>query len=180
MAALCRTRACTSESHFLRLFFFSRQCRGAGTENGSGSESSEFTECRTHAGGFASALERQSELQHKQELGRKRVRRRCCARDAAGGKGVGRNPAWVGAALSRAGPDLCGGAGVWKERGFGGVGLRYWAGPGVGIGTRIGGAFWPTGRLELGTGLLFFLLLFFCAVFTYEPASSTLFCSCLP
>ncbi|XP_024434110.2 small ribosomal subunit protein bS1m [Desmodus rotundus] len=72
MAALCRTRACTSESHFLRLFFFSRQCRGAGTENGSGSESSEFTECRTHAGGFASALERQSELQHQQELGRKR------------------------------------------------------------------------------------------------------------
>ena len=128
MAALCRTRACTSESHFLRLFFFSRQCRGAGTENGSGSESSEFTECRTHAGGFASALERQSELQHKQELGRKRVRRRCCARDAAGGQGVGRNPAWVGAALSRAGPDLSGGAGSLEGAGLWGGGAEILGG----------------------------------------------------
>ncbi|KAM5314566.1 small ribosomal subunit protein bS1m-like isoform 1-T1 [Glossophaga mutica] len=69
MAALCRTRAWTPESHFLRVFLFSRPRRGAGTESDSGSESSEFTERRTRPGGFASALERQSELQRKQELG---------------------------------------------------------------------------------------------------------------
>ncbi|XP_053517161.1 tumor protein D52 isoform X5 [Artibeus jamaicensis] len=62
MAALCRTRALTSESHFLRVFLFSRPCREAGTVTDSGSESSEFTECRTRPRGFASALERQSAL----------------------------------------------------------------------------------------------------------------------
>ncbi|XDA79636.1 hypothetical protein R6Z07F_009646 [Ovis aries] len=72
MAALCRTRAVTAESHFLRAFLFSRSCRGAGTESGSGSESSDSTEPRPRPGGFASALERLSELQRKAELGRTR------------------------------------------------------------------------------------------------------------
>ncbi|KAB0371931.1 hypothetical protein FD755_016869 [Muntiacus reevesi] len=72
MAALCRTRAVTAESHFLRVFLFSRSCRGASTESGSGSESSDSTEPRPRSGGFASALERLSELQRKAELGRTR------------------------------------------------------------------------------------------------------------
>ncbi|XP_028373900.1 28S ribosomal protein S28, mitochondrial [Phyllostomus discolor] len=72
MAAMCRTRALTSESHFLRVFLFSWPSRGVGTESHFGSESFEFTECRTRPGGFASALERLSELQHKQEPGRTR------------------------------------------------------------------------------------------------------------
>nr|XP_031297293.1 28S ribosomal protein S28, mitochondrial isoform X2 [Camelus dromedarius] len=72
MAALCRTRAVSAESHFLRVFLFSRPCRGAGTESGSGGESSDSTEPRTRPGGFASALERHSELQRKAELGRLR------------------------------------------------------------------------------------------------------------
>ncbi|XP_064336967.1 tumor protein D52 isoform X5 [Camelus dromedarius] len=73
MAALCRTRAVSAESHFLRVFLFSRPCRGAGTESGSGGESSDSTEPRTRPGGFASALERHSELQRKAELGRLRM-----------------------------------------------------------------------------------------------------------
>lgn len=72
MAALCRTRAVTAKSHFLRVFFFSRPCRGTGTESGSGSESSESTEPKQRPGGFASALERHSELQQKAEFGRMR------------------------------------------------------------------------------------------------------------
>ncbi|XP_016071581.1 PREDICTED: 28S ribosomal protein S28, mitochondrial [Miniopterus natalensis] len=71
MAALCRTRAWPAESPFLRVFLFPRPCRGAGTESGSGSESSGSTEPRPRTGGFASALERHSELQRKAELGRK-------------------------------------------------------------------------------------------------------------
>lgn len=70
MAALCRTRAVAAESHFLRAFLFSRPCRGSGTESGSGSESAGSTESGTRPGGFASALERHSELQRKAELGR--------------------------------------------------------------------------------------------------------------
>ncbi|XP_032982445.1 28S ribosomal protein S28, mitochondrial isoform X2 [Rhinolophus ferrumequinum] len=72
MAALCRTRAMTAESHFLRVFLVSRPCRGAGTESGSGSESAESTASGTRPGGFASALERHSDLQRKAELGRMR------------------------------------------------------------------------------------------------------------
>lgn len=72
MAALCRTRALTAESHFLRVFLVSRPCRGAGTESGSGSESAEPTESGSRPGGFASALERHSDLQRKAELGRMR------------------------------------------------------------------------------------------------------------
>ncbi|XP_039697858.1 hairy/enhancer-of-split related with YRPW motif protein 1 isoform X1 [Pteropus medius] len=70
MAALCRTRAAAAESHLLRPFLFARPRRGAGTESGSGSESPESAEPRTRPGGFASALERHSELQRKAGLGR--------------------------------------------------------------------------------------------------------------
>ncbi|XP_011792537.1 PREDICTED: 28S ribosomal protein S28, mitochondrial isoform X1 [Colobus angolensis palliatus] len=70
MAALCRTRAVAAESHFLRVFLFSRPFRGVGTEGGSESGSSTATEPKTRLGGFASALERQSELLQKVEPGR--------------------------------------------------------------------------------------------------------------
>ncbi|XP_058384912.1 tumor protein D52 isoform X1 [Diceros bicornis minor] len=72
MAALYGPRAVTAERLFLRAFLFSRPCRGAGTESGSGSESSDSTEPTTRSGGFASALQRHSELQRKAELGRLR------------------------------------------------------------------------------------------------------------
>nr|XP_030695025.1 28S ribosomal protein S28, mitochondrial isoform X1 [Globicephala melas] len=72
MAALCRTRAVTADSHFLRVLLFFRPCRDAGTESGSGSESSDSTEPRPRLGGFASSLKRHSELQRKAELGRLR------------------------------------------------------------------------------------------------------------
>ncbi|XP_061027347.1 small ribosomal subunit protein bS1m isoform X1 [Eubalaena glacialis] len=72
MAALCRTRAVTADSHFLRVFLFFRPCRDAGTESGSGSESSDSTEPRPRLGGFANSLKRHSELQRKAELGRMR------------------------------------------------------------------------------------------------------------
>ncbi|XP_027431835.1 28S ribosomal protein S28, mitochondrial isoform X2 [Zalophus californianus] len=71
MAALCRTRAVTVESHLLRVFLFSRPCRGSGTESSSGSESSDSTEPKMRQGGFASALERHSKLSRKAELGLK-------------------------------------------------------------------------------------------------------------
>nr|XP_025726545.1 28S ribosomal protein S28, mitochondrial isoform X2 [Callorhinus ursinus] len=71
MAALCRTRAVTAESHLLRVFLFSRPCRGSGTESSSGSESSDSTEPKMRQGGFASALERHSKLSRKAELGQK-------------------------------------------------------------------------------------------------------------
>ncbi|XP_026945589.1 small ribosomal subunit protein bS1m isoform X4 [Sagmatias obliquidens] len=72
MATLCRTRAVTADSHFLRVLLFFRPCRDAGTESGSGSESSDSTEPRPRLGGFASSLKRHSELQRKAELGRMR------------------------------------------------------------------------------------------------------------
>ncbi|XP_014404861.1 PREDICTED: 28S ribosomal protein S28, mitochondrial [Myotis brandtii] len=62
MAALCRPRAVTAESRFLRVFLFSRPYGGSGAESGSGSQSSESTEDRARPGGFASALERHSDL----------------------------------------------------------------------------------------------------------------------
>ncbi|XP_004391833.1 PREDICTED: 28S ribosomal protein S28, mitochondrial-like [Odobenus rosmarus divergens] len=71
MAALCRTRAVTAESQLLRVFLFSRPCRGAGTESSSGSESSDSTEPKMRQGGFASALEQHSKLSRKAELGQK-------------------------------------------------------------------------------------------------------------
>ncbi|XP_036194664.1 28S ribosomal protein S28, mitochondrial isoform X2 [Myotis myotis] len=72
MAALCRPRAVTAESRFLRMFLFSRPYGGSGAESGSGSQSSESTEDRARPGGFASALERHSELQRRAELGQSR------------------------------------------------------------------------------------------------------------
>ncbi|XP_063499411.1 small ribosomal subunit protein bS1m isoform X4 [Symphalangus syndactylus] len=65
MAALCRTRAVAAESHFLRVFLFPRPFRGVGTESGSESGSSNAKEPKTRVGGFASALERHSELLQK-------------------------------------------------------------------------------------------------------------------
>ncbi|XP_055142568.1 small ribosomal subunit protein bS1m isoform X1 [Symphalangus syndactylus] len=70
MAALCRTRAVAAESHFLRVFLFPRPFRGVGTESGSESGSSNAKEPKTRVGGFASALERHSELLQKVEPGR--------------------------------------------------------------------------------------------------------------
>ncbi|PNJ54318.1 MRPS28 isoform 1 [Pongo abelii] len=66
MAALCGTRAVAAESHFLRVFLFSRPFRGVGTESGSESGSSNAKEPKTRVGGFASALERHSELLQKE------------------------------------------------------------------------------------------------------------------
>ncbi|PNJ54320.1 MRPS28 isoform 4, partial [Pongo abelii] len=59
------TRAVAAESHFLRVFLFSRPFRGVGTESGSESGSSNAKEPKTRVGGFASALERHSELLQK-------------------------------------------------------------------------------------------------------------------
>lgn len=100
MAALCRTRAVTAESHFLRAFVFSRPYRGAGTESGSGSESAGSTESGARPGGFASALERHSELQRKAELGRMRVSRGSFAGDVWAWPGVGAEPGVGGVAES--------------------------------------------------------------------------------
>ncbi|XP_039106021.1 28S ribosomal protein S28, mitochondrial isoform X1 [Hyaena hyaena] len=72
MAALCLARAAIAESRFLRVFLFSRPCRGAGTESSSGSESSDTTEPKRGPGGFANALERHSELWRKADLRQKR------------------------------------------------------------------------------------------------------------
>ncbi|XP_012518618.1 PREDICTED: 28S ribosomal protein S28, mitochondrial [Propithecus coquereli] len=73
MASLCRTRAVAAESHFLRVFLFSRPFRSTGTESGSESGSSDSKEPKTRPGGFASALERHSELQRKAEDSPKNV-----------------------------------------------------------------------------------------------------------
>nr|XP_012999602.1 28S ribosomal protein S28, mitochondrial [Cavia porcellus] len=70
MAALCGTRAVAAESRFLRVFFVSRRSRSAGIESGSESGNSDSSAPKTRPGGFASALERHSELQRKAELGR--------------------------------------------------------------------------------------------------------------
>ncbi|XP_023555371.1 28S ribosomal protein S28, mitochondrial [Octodon degus] len=70
MAALCRTSAVAVHSRCLRVFLFSRRCRSAGTESGLESGDSDSSEPKTRPGGFASALERFSELQRKAELGR--------------------------------------------------------------------------------------------------------------
>lgn len=63
MAALCRTRPMASKSHFSRVFFFSRPpCRNTGTKSESGAEDPDPTGSKSRLGGFASALERHSEL----------------------------------------------------------------------------------------------------------------------
>lgn len=141
MAALCRPRAVTAESRFLRVFLFSRPYGGSGAESGSGSQSSESTEDRARPGGFASALERHSELQRKAELGRSRVSRGSCASDVRGGAlaGWGRSPG-RGRGLAR-GVERGAGAGAglrpWAGPGMG-AGLRSWAGPGGGAGLLLG------------------------------------------
>lgn len=71
MAALCRARAATAESRFLRGFPFRRPCRGTGTGSSSGSESPDAAGPEMLQGGFASALERHSKLRRKAELGEK-------------------------------------------------------------------------------------------------------------
>uniref|UniRef100_A0A2K5C8X5 Tumor protein D52 n=1 Tax=Aotus nancymaae TaxID=37293 RepID=A0A2K5C8X5_AOTNA len=70
MAALCLTRAVAAERHFPRMFLFSRPFRGVGTDSGSESGSSDATEPKTRLRGFASALERHSDLLQKVEPGR--------------------------------------------------------------------------------------------------------------
>ncbi|XP_006880610.1 PREDICTED: 28S ribosomal protein S28, mitochondrial [Elephantulus edwardii] len=67
MAALCRTRAVAAESRFLRIFVSSWPFRGSGTQSSSGSEGSDSTEPQTRLSGFATALERHSELQRQAE-----------------------------------------------------------------------------------------------------------------
>lgn len=120
MAALCRARAATAESRFLRGFPFRRPCRGTGTGSSSGSESPDAAEPEMRQGGFASALERHSKLRRKAELGEKPVsepRRsglRCEGSRGAGGVGVGgrgsRGGAWRrGGAGSRGVSGRCGG-----------------------------------------------------------------------
>lgn len=146
MAALCRTRAVAAESHLLRLFLFARPCRGAGTDSGSGSESPESAEPRTRPGGFASALERHSELQRKAELGRTGVSRGSYAGDVVGGDGSRDGARRGGAAGSR------GGARAQAVE----PGRR--AEPGVGSGAGGRNASGPAaGRWERSAWLLFFL-----------------------
>ncbi|XP_045143538.1 tumor protein D52 isoform X6 [Echinops telfairi] len=67
MAALWSTRAVVADSRFLRMFVFSRPFRGSGTQSGSGEDGSDSVEPRTRPGGFASALERHSELLQQQQ-----------------------------------------------------------------------------------------------------------------
>uniref|UniRef100_A0A8C5LE16 Mitochondrial ribosomal protein S28 n=1 Tax=Jaculus jaculus TaxID=51337 RepID=A0A8C5LE16_JACJA len=61
MAALCRPRALAAESLFLKRFLFASPYRGAGSESGSSASPAP----QTRPGGFASALERHTELQRK-------------------------------------------------------------------------------------------------------------------
>nr|XP_044998756.1 28S ribosomal protein S28, mitochondrial [Jaculus jaculus] len=62
MAALCRPRALAAESLFLKRFLFASPYRGAGSESGSSASPAP----QTRPGGFASALERHTELQRKE------------------------------------------------------------------------------------------------------------------
>lgn len=138
MAALCRTRALTAGSRFLRVFPVSRPCRGAGTKNGAGNDSSESTESRTRPGGFASALERHSELQRKAELGPTRVSRGSFARDVVGGadESRGRAPADArrGSRVSGRVPAQALEPGIGTESGVGGWAREAGAGPDDGVG----------------------------------------------
>ncbi|XP_005361851.1 28S ribosomal protein S28, mitochondrial [Microtus ochrogaster] len=69
MAALCGYHARAARSRFLRALLFSKPFRNASTESGSESVVDDSSAPRARSGGFASALERLSELQRKAELG---------------------------------------------------------------------------------------------------------------
>lgn len=65
---LCRSHAGTAGSRFLRALVFSKPLRNASTESGSESATHDSSAPRARSGGFASALERHSDLQRKAEL----------------------------------------------------------------------------------------------------------------
>lgn len=69
MAALCRSHAGTAGCRFLKALVSSKPLRNASTEGGSESSIQDSSAPRARSGGFASALERHSELQRKAELG---------------------------------------------------------------------------------------------------------------
>ncbi|CAO2580016.1 28S ribosomal protein S28, mitochondrial [Lemmus lemmus] len=69
MAALCEYHARVAGSRFLRALLFFKPFRNASTESGSESVIGDSSAPRVRSGGFASALERLSELQRKAELG---------------------------------------------------------------------------------------------------------------
>lgn len=69
MAALCGSHAGTVGSRFLRALVFSKPLRNASTESGAENAIHDSSAPRARSGGFASALERHSELQRKAELG---------------------------------------------------------------------------------------------------------------
>jgi hypothetical protein len=105
MAALCRSHAGTAGSRFLRALVFSKPLRNASTESGSESATHDSSAPRARSGGFASALERHSDLQRKAELRLvSRPRGATSARRAERGEGLspGRweEPAWWGGSPS--------------------------------------------------------------------------------
>ncbi|CAH6777255.1 Mrps28 [Phodopus roborovskii] len=65
MAALCVCRAGAAGSRLLRARVFPKPLRSAGTDSGPGGASRDSSAPRARSGGFASALERISELQRK-------------------------------------------------------------------------------------------------------------------
>lgn len=69
MAALCGYHARAAGSRFLRALLFSKPFRNASTESGSESVVGDSSAPLARSGGFASALERLSELQRKAEHG---------------------------------------------------------------------------------------------------------------
>ncbi|XP_029393271.1 28S ribosomal protein S28, mitochondrial isoform X2 [Mus pahari] len=68
MAALCRSHAGTAGSRFWRALVFSKPLRNASTDSGSESATHDSSAPPARSGGFASALERHSNLQRKAEL----------------------------------------------------------------------------------------------------------------
>lgn len=183
MAALCRTRALTAGSHFLRVFPVSRPCRGAGTENGAGSDSSESTESRTRPGGFASALERHSELQRKAELGPMRVSRGSFARDVVGGadESLGQAPADArrGSRVSGRRPAQALEPGIVAESGVGGGAGRRGRGLTLEVERAAGCAVpsqWPRGTVRVVAAFPPFVVLL-CGIYMLDPLCPH---SCLP
>lgn len=104
MAALCGSHAGAAGSRFLRALLFSKPFRKASTESGSESAARESSAPRARSGGFASALERISELQRKAELGPVSGPR--APRPDAG-------PAWGGASARRWGGASMGAGPAW-------------------------------------------------------------------